>query len=143
MKKFLEVLMDDDGNLHLSTDFEFADSVENPPTDMKELEKENDRLSRLTMEGVINAIWKERKIHVSKAIRYLSMAEIISDAQPYDNAEHLWGAMMFDYIPCYEKYASKLKTPYGFDPSKVIRPIKFGSFPGGVMPITGFGRKMS
>lgn len=140
MKKFLEVLVDDDGNLHLTTDYEFADSVENPPTDMKKLQEESDLLFRQTIRGVVNALWKERKYNVSKAIRYLSMAEIISDVQPYDNAEQLWSAMMFGYIPQYEKFSTQLKKPYGFNPSKMIRPTTFGSFPGfSVMPISGFG----
>ena len=39
MKKFLEVLMDDNGELHFSTDVEFADSVERPVKDMKEFQK--------------------------------------------------------------------------------------------------------
>ncbi len=143
MKKFLEVIVDDEGNLHLSTDYEFADSVENPPTDLKTYEAENDRLCRQTIRGVINALWKERNIHVNKAIRYLSMAEIISNAEPYDCAEHFWDAMMFDYIPNYEKYSSKLKTPYGYDPSKMIRPIQIGPFGGGIESVFLTGRKLS
>ena len=140
MKKFLEVLVDDEGNLHLSTDYEFADSVENPPVDMKQYQEESDLLFRQTIRGVVNALWKERKINVSKAIRYLSMAEIISDVQPYDNVEQLWSAMMFDYIPQYEKFSAQLKTPYGFNPSKVIRPMTFGSFPrSSVMPVGRYG----
>lgn len=140
MKKFLEVLVDDDGNLHLSTDYEFADSVENPPTDMKKHQEECDLLFRQTIRGVVNALWKERKLNVSKAIRFLSMAEIISDVQPYDNAEQLWSAMMFEYIPQYEKFSAQLKRPYGFNPSKVIHPMTFGSFPTcSVMPFSRFG----
>ena len=140
MKKFLEVLVDDDGNLHLNTDYEFADSVENPPTDMKKYQEENDLLLKQAVRGVVNALWKERKLNVSKAIRYLSMAEIISDVQPYDNAEQLWSSMMFYFIPHYEKFSTQLKKPYGFNPSRVIRPMTFGSFPGcSTMPISGFG----
>ena len=138
MKKFLEVLVDDDGNLNFSTDYVFADFVENPPADMKAHEKENDRLNRQLICGMVNAMWKERNYHVSKAIRYLSMAEIITCAEPYDNAEHFWSAMMFDYIPYYEKFSTELKKPYGFNPSKMIRPMTFGSFPGcGAMPVSG------
>ena len=99
---------------------------------------ENDRLNRQLICGMVNAMWKERNYHVSKAIRYLSMAEIITCAEPYDNAEHFWSAMMFDYIPYYEKFSTELKKPYGFNPSKMIRPMTFGSFPGcGAMPVSG------
>ena len=131
MKKFLEVLVDDDGNLHLNTDYEFADSVENPPTDMNKFQEENDLLLK---QDTLNRMWILR--------RYLSMAEIISDVQPYDNAEQLWSAMMFYFIPHYEKFSTQLKKPYGFNPSRVIRPMTFGSFPGcSTMPISGFGPK--
>jgi len=51
------------------------------------------------------------------------MAEMIACAEPYDQAEQLWSTMMFDYIPHYEHYSSSLKKPYGYDPSKMIRPI--------------------
>lgn len=123
MKKFLEVLVDDEGRLHMSTDFEFADEIENPPKDMVSFLQEMDQLYKMTISGMVDTVWKKRNLHISKAIRILSMAEIISCAEPYDNAECLWSAMMFDYIPHYEKFANKLKIPYGFNPSKVIRPI--------------------
>ena len=83
MKKFLEVLMDDNGELHMSTDCVFADSIENPPEDLAAYEKEMDQLHRKAIRGVVNAVWKEKKLDVSKAIRYLSMAEIITCAEPY------------------------------------------------------------
>lgn len=123
MRKFLEVLMDDDGQLHMSTDFEFPDSIENPPKDTKAFLAEMDQLYKKTITGMSQAIWKEHNLHVSKAIRILSMAEVISCAEPYDNAECLWGALMFDYIPKYEAFANRLKIPYGFRPDKVQRPL--------------------
>lgn len=123
MKKFLEVLMDDDGQLHLSTDFDFPDSVKNPPKDEKAFLAEMDQLYKNTITGTVNAIWKERNLNVSKAIRFLSMAEVISCASPYENAEDLWGALMFDFIPKYEAFASKLKIPFGFRPDKIQRPL--------------------
>ena len=137
MKKFLEVLVDDDGQLQLSTDYEFADNVDNPPSDMMDFMARNDDLNRKAIRGMINQIWKNKEQHTSKAIRYLAMAEIMACAEPYDHAEHFWSAMMFDYIPRYEKLANKLKRPFGYDPSKMIRPITFS--PGtSMMPISGF-----
>ena len=115
----------------------------------------------MLIEGIIPALWEKRETQADKAIRYLSMAEIIATAEPYDHAENLWHALMFDYIPRYEKLADRLKIPFGFDPSKVVRPIVGdgtsimqmsdkvfsccfpggGSFPpsGTPMPVPGFG----
>ena len=58
MKKFLEVLMDDDENMHFSTDFQFPDSVENPPVNMEEYEREHDQLTRKLMKGLVQEVWK-------------------------------------------------------------------------------------
>lgn len=127
MRKFLEVLMDDNGELHFSTDFEFADSVERPPKDLKEFEKVFDRYNKGAIRGLINAVWKERNQDVAKAIRYLSMAEIITCAEPYEGVEQLWHSMMFDYMPHYERYSDQLKVPYGYNPSKKIRPLAVDS----------------
>ena len=137
MKKFLEVLVDEDGQMSFSTDFEFADSVDNPPSDLMALMAKNDDLNKKAIRGMVDQIWKKRDQHASKAIRYLAMAEIMACAEPYDHAEQFWWTMMFSYIPHYEKLANKLKRPFGYDPSKMIRPVSFG---GGtsVMPMKGF-----
>jgi hypothetical protein len=127
MKKFLEVLMDDNGELHFSTDFEFADSVERPVRDMKEFEKIFDQINRRAIRGVVNAVWNEKNLDIAKAIRYLSMAEIITCAEPYEGVEQLWDSMMFYYVPHYERYSDQLKVPYGYDPSKTIRPLAMDS----------------
>lgn len=126
MKKFLEVLMDDDGMLHFSTDFNFADNVVNPPANLSKFSSEMDDLYRRTMRSMVTEVWKNKNQNPSKAIRILAMGEIISCAQPYDHAEQFWHTMMFEFIPHYEKFSTKLKRPYGFDSSKVIRPITIG-----------------
>ncbi|MBR5403254.1 MAG: hypothetical protein IK113_03400 [Bacteroidales bacterium] len=131
MKKFLEVLVDDNGEMLFSTDYEFADSIESPPKDIEEEAKLMDHRYRQVMRGLINTVWRDHNLNVSKAIRYLSMAEIISCAEPYETAELFWSTMMFSFIPHYEKYSSSLKKPYGFDPSNIIRPIS-GVFPMGL-----------
>ena len=141
MKKFLEVLVDESGEMHFSTEYEFADSVENPPLDIVSHSAECDKIYKQVMRGLVNAMWKDHDLNVSKAIRFLSMGEIIACAEPYDNAEHFWGAMMFDFIPQYEKYSSDLKRPYGFDPSRIIRPVG-GVFPMG-FPSSDFGKPMN
>ena len=134
MKKFLEVLMDDDGVLHFSTDFEFPDSIENPPKDMKAQERENDEWNRKLIRDLVKEIWGKRNYHPSKAIRYLATAEMMSCAEPYECAEEFWSTMMFHFIPHYERYASQLKKPFGFDPSKMTRPVVRGGM--SVMPCT-------
>lgn len=131
MKKFLEVLVDDNGDLHLSTDYKFHDSVENPVTDIKLAKKEEDANHRKLIRGLVNALWKERNYNVSKAIRYLSMTEIMACAEPYQQAEEFWYTMMFDYIPYYESFATGLKIPFGYDPTIIVRPIT-GVFPNGL-----------
>lgn len=124
MKKFLEVLVDDDGLMHFSTDFEFPDSVVNPPKDLARHQAEMDNLYRRAVRSLVTEAWKKRNFHPSKAIRILSMAEILSCAQPYENAEEFWSCMMFDLIPRLEKFSANLKRPFGYDASKVVRPIK-------------------
>lgn len=133
MKKFLEVLVDDNGEMLFSTDFEFSDSIESPPKDLGKEAKLLDHRNRQVMSGLINAVWRDHNLNVSKAIRFLSMAEIISCAQPYEAAELFWSTMMFSFIPHYEKFSTSLKKPYGFDPSKVTRPVG-GVFPLGFSP---------
>ena len=137
MKKFLEVLMDDDGQLHLSTDFVFADNVANPPIDMKAEKAKNDEYNKKAIRGLIDYLWRKREFHASKAIRYLAMAEIMACAEPYEHAEEFWSTMMFSYIPHYENYANKLKRPFGYDPSKMTRPLVGGGT--SMMPINWFG----
>lgn len=126
MKKFLEVLMDDDGLLHVSTDFEFPDSVVSPPGELAKRAGEMEDLNKKAIRSLITEAWKNRNYHPSKAIRILAMAEIMACAQPYENAEEFWRVMMFDYIPHHEKFASNLKRPFGFNASEVVRPIKVG-----------------
>lgn len=126
MKKFLEVLMDDDGVLHFSTDFKFADSLDNPPKDVKALEQEYEEWNLKLIRDLVKEVWKNRNQHPSKAIRYLAMAEMITCAEPYECAEDLWTTMMFHFIPHYERYSSQLKKPYGFNPSKMTRPFVAG-----------------
>ena len=66
MKKFLEVLMDDKGELHFSTDIEFADSVERPVKDMKEFEKIFDQNNRRAIRGMVNKrIWMLPRLYVT------------------------------------------------------------------------------
>ena len=161
MKTFLEVLVADDGRLHMRTDYAFYDDVCHPAPSKSAAKKQNESMNRMLIEGIIPALWERRETQADKAIRYLSMAEIIATAEPYDHAENLWHALMFDYIPRYEKLADRLKIPFGFDPSKVVRPIVGdgtsimqmsdkvfsccfpggGSFPpsGTPMPVPGFG----
>lgn len=127
MKKFLEVLVDDEGNYHISTDYVFLDEIENPPQDSKDVMSECDKYLRQTIKGVTEAMWRDKNNNISKAIRYLSMSEVISCAEPYDEAENFWFSMMFGFIPSYEEYSTKLKRPYGYDSSKMIRPISWVS----------------
>ena len=125
MKKFLEVLMDENGELHFSTDLVFADDVVNPPKDMEKYAEEALQMHKTAIRSLIDTLWREKNYNVSKAIRYLSMAEINATREPYESAETFWFAMMFDYLPYFENYSNRLKKPYGFNPRKMTRPITF------------------
>lgn len=120
MKKFLEVLLDDNGEFLIESDFDFSRifNYDNP--------KEYDGLTRAALKAFSECIWKDRNNRPSFAIRLLSMAEIAATAEPYDMAEQFWSTMMFSYIPYYEKYCNKIKEPYGFNPNAVTRPITMG-----------------
>ena len=120
MKKFLEVLIDDNNQMYIDTDIDLAPilSSQNIP--------EYDKLAKESMKAFSECIWKDRNLKPSYVVRLLSMAEIASTSEPYSMAEEFWSTMMFCYIPHYEAFCNKLKTPFGFDPKKVTRPISFG-----------------
>jgi hypothetical protein len=120
MKKFLEVLIDDNGEFHLESEFDFSrifnfDNL-----------KEYEGINRSVLKAFSECIWKDRNNGPSYAVRLLSMAEIAATAEPYDMAEQFWSTMMFSYIPHYENYCDRLKKPYGFNPQLVTRPITVG-----------------
>ena len=100
--------------------------VEEEPKPEKKAKKE-EKVEIPTLDAVV-----KEEITIDEFSRMqLQMGEIISCAEPYDNAEQLWSTMMFSFIPHYERYSSSLKKPYGFDPSNIIRPIS-GVFPMGL-----------
>jgi len=131
MKKFLEVLVDDEGAMHFSTDYDFPDSLFNASSG--KFLKDYLDLDKRAVRGLVEEGWRKKNGNPHKAIRCLAMAEILSCAEPYSRAEEFWSMMMFDYIPLNEKFASDLKRPFGYNPDKMIRPIT-GVFPGGVPP---------
>lgn len=137
MKKFLEVLMDDDGMLHFGTDFSFPDSYESSRKDVDEFVSQNKDLDKRIIKSLVEEVWKNKNMHPAKAIRLLSMAEMMACAQPYEQAESFWWTMMHDYIPAQEKYSNALKKPFGFDASKMVRPIVWGPQSGksSIMPL--------
>ena len=119
MRKYLEVLVDEDGTFHFSTEEPFSETPS-----PKVLEKNFKRL----MHDMTEFMWRNKDQKVSQAIRSLAMAVILGAAQPYEMAEEFWTLMMFDTIPHYEKEAAAIKKPYGFDDRLVIRPKTY--FPG-------------
>lgn len=131
MRKYLEVLVDDDGRFHFSTD-ETDGGVPKP----QEFEKEFKQL----MLDLTEYTWRSKDPMISRVIRKISMAEMLATAQPYEQAEEFWDNMMFHTIPRYEKITAKVKEPYGFDNRKVTRPVTYS--PGtSVFPIKApFGK---
>lgn len=131
MRKYLEVLVDDDGRFHFSTE-EAEDQTSNP----KEFDKEFKQL----LGDLTEFMWKNKTMAISQVIRKISMAEVIATVQPYEQAESFWENMMFHTIPQYENFAAKIKKPYGFDNRAVVRPIT-GTPGTSIFPIkTPFGK---
>ena len=104
MRKFLEVLVDDDGKYHFSTDETF-EGIPSP----KVFDKEFKHL----LHDMTEFMWQNKQQKVSQAIRMLSMAEMLGGAQPYEMA--------------YEAFATEIKKPFGFDSKAVTRPVTGGS----------------
>ena len=134
MKKFLEVLVDEDGKFHFSTEEEFvseeAFAVENPRAKVEHA-KEIDKLLKRPVHDMTEFMWQNQEQKVSQAVRLVAMAEILGCAQPYEHAEEFWSLMMFHTIPQFEKFAAAIKKPYGFDDRAVTRPIVGGAWAGG------------
>ena len=122
MRKFLEVLVDDDGKYHFSTDETF-EGIPSP----KVFDKEFKHL----LHDMTEFMWKNKEQRFSQAVRMVAMAEILGCAQPYEHAEEFWSLMMFHTIPQFEKFAAAIKKPYGFDDRAVTRPIVGGAWAGG------------
>ena len=120
MKKFLEILLDDEGQMHITSECGFVASKDSLSIDFM------DRLFKSAIRAFSSKIWKDKDQEASFAIRVLSCAEILATAEPYKMAEEFWVTMMFDFIPHYEKYGNKLKQPYGFDPKRMTKPIVGG-----------------
>ena len=134
MKKFLEVLVDEEGKYHFSTEEEFVTEEEFAAKDglsqsdhMKECDK---RLRRL-VHDLTEYMWQTKDQGIPQAIRLIAMAEILGGAQPYESAEMFWSVMMFHTIPELEHDAAAIKKRYGFDDRSVNRPLVGGPIFGG------------
>lgn len=117
MKKILEVFIDDQGEMQFN-----ANNLGLNPNDPS-VAKTMDRLSRSAMRALTKLIWKDQNNAASEAIRFLSMANIACDAQPYENIDQLFLTMMHNYLPRYEKYCNKLKSKYGVDAANMVKPV--------------------
>lgn len=118
MKKYMEIMVDEDGHFHFSTD---ERSISGNDVDLRQMENE---LLRMT-EAFVQECWGKRNQVFNQLIRKLSMAEALSCAQPYSMVEDYWSTMMFSTIPNLEKKAARMKEPFGFRNKEVIRPKVF------------------
>jgi hypothetical protein len=129
MKKYLEVLLDDEGTFH------FASGM---PLEKKQDPAAFDREFKQLLHDITEFMWQNKNQQVSRAIRMVAMAETLGSAQPYEQVEEFWSLMMFDTIPQYESYAASIKEPYGFNDRKVTRPSVLPSgasvFPASIPP---------
>lgn len=111
MKKVLEVIIDDDGKMKFSSEYNLG------------LTKDD---YKLAIEGLVECLWKDKNEDIYPIIRVLGMAEMMSTAQPYSLVESFWSTMMFSFIPRMEKFATELKSKYGFKDEEVTRPMRWG-----------------
>ena len=136
MKKYLEVLVDEDGRFHFSTEEVFTTEEEFAAQDSRGkavLMEEYDRDLRRLIHDLTEFMWKNKEQQVSQAIRSLAIAEILGCAEPYEHAEEFWNLMMFHTIPQFDHYAAAIKKQYGFDDQSVTRPYIGGTLPDGTL----------
>ena len=80
MKKFLEVLVDEDGKFHFSTEEEFvteeAFAAENPRAKVEHA-KDIDKLLKRLVHDMTEFMWQNQEQKVSQAVRLVAMAEIL------------------------------------------------------------------
>ena len=122
MKKLLEVLMDDTGELHIEAE-DLIPGPEDP-----DVKKKYDNLYKAAMRALTKCLWRDQDLRVSKAIRLLSMSEMACDRQPYEHVDQFFFTMMNSFLPLYEKYCNKLKKPYGFNPKEMVKPFTMNDF---------------
>ena len=136
MKRFLEVLVDEDGKFHFSTDEVFISEEEFAEEDSlskaAHMSEYENMLSRM-IHDMTEYMWRNKEQRVSQAVRMVAMAEILGCAQPYEHAEEFWSLMMFHTIPQFEKYAASIKRRYGFDDRAISRPYIGGTLPDGTL----------
>lgn len=134
MKKFLEVMVDENGRFHFSTDESFVTeeefASENRHAQRMHMEECDARLRQM-VEDLTDFMWRTKDQCIAQAIRVVSMAEILGCAQPYERAEEFWDLMMFHTIPQLEEFAADIKRKYGFDDRTVTRPVVGGPLFGG------------
>ena len=122
MKTIFCFSMDENGKVEITTDNEQLLDRFASPTNHK-LTKQ---FLKELMTAVVHKMWGEKNTCLSKAVRLLSMAEVCSCAEPYQQAEDFWSTMMFGFIKDSEKMINPLKEMYGFNPRIVERPIVGG-----------------
>ena len=136
MKKFLEVLVDEDGRFHFSTEESFVTeeefASENRQAQATHM-KECDARLRQMVHDLTEYMWRTKDQGIPQAIRVIAIAEILGGAQPYESAEMFWDLMMFHTIPELEEFAAAIKKRYGFDDRAVNRPVVGGPIFGGSM----------
>ena len=139
MKKFLEVLVDEDGKFHFSTEEEFPTEeefvAEDDQTKVTHMRRYEMILTQL-VHDMTEFMWQNKEQRFCQAVRMVAMAEILGASQPYERAEEFWSLMMFNTIPQYERFAADIKRPYGFDDSTVIRPLIGGPLVDGMDMMT-------
>ncbi len=123
MKTIMTFSMDENGQVEITTGNEdLFDTFFSLSAGEKAEKYFRDLMARM-----VGIMWGDRNTCMSKAIRLLSMAEVCCCAAPYEQAEDFWSTMMFSCIPQSEKYLNQLKSFYGFNPKKVVRPMTFGN----------------
>lgn len=118
-KKMLEVLIDENGKIRFSSEFNPLEGIKvNNPSDSRKFLSIMDEM----VESLFMTCRKDTSI--KQIIKALSIADISSDIQPYECIEQLWSTMMFDFLPEEEKKYRRFKEKHGVK-VKVVEPISF------------------
>ena len=88
MKKFLEVLLDDNGEMQIK-----ADNLV-PDMDDPDVQEKTDALYKAAMKALVKSILQKHDMKASRAIRILSMAEMACDRQPYQHVDQFFFTMI-------------------------------------------------
>lgn len=119
-KKLIEVSVDENGKYSFESEINVLNGDD--PLDARTVAKFNNMLDPM-IEGLFLE-YQKGNMMLSRAIKFLTIADICADAQPYQHIENLWAMMMHNHLPRYEKKYRKMKELHGLK-LDVVEPIRW------------------